>query len=186
MIHSALHHDRKSKTKRSAAPRRGDGRRVRIVRAVRAEGSSGRKSPPGRQRRLRQHRAGRKSPPRRHGHRSAADGCGSGDTRRRTVQGRSRCEGRRERFRDQDRSRRQLEAAGLMGETFELYMLGGATEKRYRKLRPEVEAMPWGTLAAKKFPEQLTLAARKSWTLAAYQEHRTGAACAETLQAMIL
>lgn len=73
-----------------------------------------------------------------------------------------------------------------MPEAFELFMLGGATEKRYRKLRPEVEAMPWGTLAARTFPESLTLAARKSWTLAAYQEHRTGAACAETLQAMIL
>ena len=68
-----------------------------------------------------------------------------------------------------------------MAEAFELFMLGGATEKRYRKLRPEVEAMPWGTLAGRKFPEQLTIAARKSWTLAAYQEHRTGAACAETL-----
>src|SRR5258706_5618708 len=73
-----------------------------------------------------------------------------------------------------------------MAEAFELFMLGGATEKRYRKLRPEVEAMPWGTLDGTKFPEHLTLAARKSWTLAAYQEHRTGAACAETLQAMIL
>jgi hypothetical protein len=73
-----------------------------------------------------------------------------------------------------------------MSETFELFMLGGATEKRYRKMRPEVEALPWGTLDGSKYPADLTLAARKSWTLAAFQEHRTGAACAETLQAMIV
>ena len=73
-----------------------------------------------------------------------------------------------------------------MSETFELFMLGGATEKRYRKMRPEVEALPWGTLDPSKYPQDLALAARKSWTLAAYQEHRTGAACAETLQAMIV
>ncbi|CAN5139745.1 hypothetical protein BH09MYX1_BH09MYX1_05460 [soil metagenome] len=70
-------------------------------------------------------------------------------------------------------------------DTFELFMLGGATEKRYRKMRPEIAQLPWGTLDPSSFPPDLVLAARKSWTLAAYQEHRTGAACAETLQAMI-
>lgn len=73
----------------------------------------------------------------------------------------------------------------MSAETFELYMLGGATEKRYRRLRPEVAGLPWGTLDASQFDPELVLAARKSWTLAAYQEHRTGAACAETLQALI-
>ena len=73
----------------------------------------------------------------------------------------------------------------MSAETFELFMLGGATEKRYRRMRPEVNALPWGTLDARSFDPELVLAARKSWTLAAYQEHRTGAACAETLQALI-
>lgn len=70
-------------------------------------------------------------------------------------------------------------------ELFELGMLGGTIERRYRKLRPEVEALPWGTLHPEGFPEHLVLAARRAWTEAAFQEHRTGAACAATLQALI-
>ena len=71
-------------------------------------------------------------------------------------------------------------------ETFELFMLGGATEKRYRRMRPEVTGLPWGTLDPSVYSPNLVLEARKSWTLAAYQEHRTGAACAETVQALIV
>ncbi|MCA9574870.1 MAG: hypothetical protein H6726_21100 [Sandaracinaceae bacterium] len=70
-------------------------------------------------------------------------------------------------------------------EVFELEMLGGGWERRYRALRPEVEAMPWGTLDPSEHPPELVLAARKSWTGAAFQEHRTGAACAETLRCLI-
>lgn len=70
-------------------------------------------------------------------------------------------------------------------EVFELEMLGGGWERRYRKLRPEVEAMPWGTLDPREYPEALVVAARRSWTGAAFQEHRTGAACAETLRCLI-
>ena len=70
-------------------------------------------------------------------------------------------------------------------EVFELEMLGAGWERRYRKLRPEVEDMPWGTLDPRDYPEPLVLAARKSWTGAAFQEHRTGAACAETLRCLI-
>ena len=70
-------------------------------------------------------------------------------------------------------------------ELFELAMLGGSVERRYRTMRPEVEAMPWGTLDPARYPTSLVEAARRSWTLAAYQEHRTGAACAATLEALI-
>jgi hypothetical protein len=48
--------------------------------------------------------------------------------------------------------------------------------RRYRKLRPEVEAMPWGTLDIGRFDEQQLMAARLAWTSAAFQEHRTGIA----------
>ncbi len=68
---------------------------------------------------------------------------------------------------------------------FELEIFGGAAERRYRRLRPEVEAMPWGTLDLRGIPEANLVAARKAWTSAAYQEHRTGAACAATLRALI-
>ena len=70
-------------------------------------------------------------------------------------------------------------------ELFELEMLGGATERRFRKMRPEIEAMPWGTLSLEGIAEDELIAARALWTSAAYQEHRTGVACAITLQALI-
>lgn len=71
------------------------------------------------------------------------------------------------------------------GEVFELEMLGGAVERRYRKMRPEVEAMPWGTLDVSGVPPEDLVAARRAWTGAAYQEHRTGVACCATLRALI-
>jgi hypothetical protein len=77
-------------------------------------------------------------------------------------------------------------SAESSGELVELVMLGGPTERRYRKLRPEVLGLPWGTLDPSPYAPELVLEARKSWTLAAYQEHRTGAACADTIQAMIV
>lgn len=71
-------------------------------------------------------------------------------------------------------------------EPLELHLSGGAAEAGYRKLRPEVEKMPWGQLRRKRRRDPRVLeAARRTWTLAAYQEHRTGAACAETLGALI-
>jgi len=72
-----------------------------------------------------------------------------------------------------------------MLEVFELELLGGSIEQRYREMRPEVEDMPWGTLDTSEMPEEIILAARKAWTGAAFQEFRTGAACAATLQALI-
>lgn len=71
------------------------------------------------------------------------------------------------------------------GELFELEMLGEGIERRYRKMRPEVEAMPWGTLDLAGIPANAVLLARKQWTGAAFQEHRTGVACAATLRALI-
>ena len=69
-------------------------------------------------------------------------------------------------------------------EVFELEMLGEGVERRYRRARPEVEAMPWGTLDASKIPERARIAARRAWTAAAFQEHRTGQACAIALRAL--
>jgi hypothetical protein len=70
-------------------------------------------------------------------------------------------------------------------ELFELELLGDGIERRYRKMRPEVEAMPWGTLDSSRIPERALVAARKAWTGAAYQEHRTGVACCATLRALM-
>lgn len=71
-----------------------------------------------------------------------------------------------------------------LGELFELELFGDGIERRYRKMRPEVEQMPWGTLDPRDYPEHLVIAARRSWTGAAFQEHRTGVACAATLRAL--
>ncbi len=70
-------------------------------------------------------------------------------------------------------------------ELFELSMLGGAVERRYRKLRPEVEALPWHSFDISRAGAEAVRIARATWTEAAFQEHRTGAACAATLQALI-
>jgi hypothetical protein len=69
-------------------------------------------------------------------------------------------------------------------ELFELELMGGSVERRYRRLRPEIEAMPWGTIDARKIPSEARVAARKAWTGAAFQEHRTGIACAAVLRAL--
>jgi len=68
---------------------------------------------------------------------------------------------------------------------FELELMGGAWERRYRKARPEIEAMPWETLDARDYPEEALVAARANWTGAAFQEHRTAAACSSTLRALV-
>ncbi len=70
-------------------------------------------------------------------------------------------------------------------ELFELEMFGEGIERRYRKMRPEVEAMPWGTLDISTLSASSVLIARKAWTGAAYQEHRTGVACCATLRALM-
>lgn len=70
-------------------------------------------------------------------------------------------------------------------ELFELELLGGAVERRYRRARPEVEELPWGTLDARDYSPEAVVAARKGWTSAAFQEHRTAAACGATLRALV-
>ena len=72
----------------------------------------------------------------------------------------------------------------MAAEVFELEMWGGAFERRYRRMRPEVEAMPWGTLDASGYAPEEVIAARRAWTGAAFQEHRTAVACAAALRAL--
>src|SRR5947209_12159086 len=72
-----------------------------------------------------------------------------------------------------------------VSELFELELIGGPMERRYRKARPEVETMPWGTLDLRGFSEAVLVAARRSWTGAAFQEHRTASACCATLRALV-
>ena len=67
-------------------------------------------------------------------------------------------------------------------EAFDIGLLGGPGEQLYRKARPEIDAMPWGTIDLSAFPETTIARARRVWTMAAFQEYRTGAACSLALQ----
>lgn len=69
-------------------------------------------------------------------------------------------------------------------ELFELEMLGGGVERRFRRMRPEVEQMPWESFEVSLYAEDVRVAARSAWTRAAFQEHRTAVACAATLRAL--
>jgi len=70
-------------------------------------------------------------------------------------------------------------------EVFELELWGGKPEEAYRSARPEVDAMPWGTLDVSGIAPEVIEAARLSWTGAAFQEYRTGIACVAALRAML-
>jgi hypothetical protein len=72
-----------------------------------------------------------------------------------------------------------------MGEPFDLEWLGGVAEHHFRKVRPGVDEMPWGTLDPKRYPTELVDRARISWTEAAYNEYCTASAFAELLGAML-
>lgn len=68
---------------------------------------------------------------------------------------------------------------------FDLELLGGSIERRYRKMRPEVEAMPWHTFDPSSLPSHHREPAQAAWTHAAFQEFRTGAACSMALTSLI-
>lgn len=72
-----------------------------------------------------------------------------------------------------------------MKEPFDLEWMGGVAEKHFRKVRPGVDELPWGTLDVARYPAELVDRARVSWTEAAYNEYCTAVAFAEMLQAML-
>lgn len=72
-----------------------------------------------------------------------------------------------------------------MKEPFDLEWLGGVTERHFRKVRPGIDEMPWGTLDPRRYPAALVDRARISWTEAAYNEYCTAAAFAALLEALL-
>lgn len=72
-----------------------------------------------------------------------------------------------------------------MKEPFDLEWFGGVAEKHFRKVRPGVDELPWGTLDVSRYPVELVDRARISWTEAAYNEYCTAAAFADLLAAML-
>jgi hypothetical protein len=70
-------------------------------------------------------------------------------------------------------------------EPFDLEWFGGVAERHFRKVRPGVDELPWGTLDPSRYPAELVDLARISWTEAAYNEYCTASAFAELLAAML-
>ena len=69
---------------------------------------------------------------------------------------------------------------------FELEWLGGPAEHHFRKARPGIDDLPWGTLHASDYPPSLVAAARRSWTELAINEYRAITAFAEVVRSMAL
>jgi hypothetical protein len=71
-----------------------------------------------------------------------------------------------------------------MKRAFELEWMGGAAEHFFRKARPGIDEMPWGTLDTSGYPPEVVDAARATWTESAYTEYRAVAAFSDVLRAM--
>jgi hypothetical protein len=72
-----------------------------------------------------------------------------------------------------------------MKEPFEIEWCGGVAEKHYRRLRPEVADLPWGTLAKEHYPLELVERARIWWTVSAVAEYRAAVAFGALLRSML-
>lgn len=68
---------------------------------------------------------------------------------------------------------------------FELSLNGGAIERRYRKLCPEVEALPWSSFDPAAHEPQKKELARTSWTFACIQEFESTAVHALAMNELI-
>lgn len=69
---------------------------------------------------------------------------------------------------------------------FELEWTGGPAAHHFRKARPEIDELPWGTLDPAAYPPALVAAVRGSWTELAMNEYRAYAFFAEVLHALAL
>jgi len=72
-----------------------------------------------------------------------------------------------------------------MTSPFELEWLGGAAEKHFRKVRPAVAELPWGTLHRERHPPALLDAARIHWTRVTVSEYRAAVAFSHLLQTLL-
>jgi hypothetical protein len=72
-----------------------------------------------------------------------------------------------------------------MDELFELEWLGGVAEKHYRRLRPDVAALPWGSLDAHRFPPALVERARGWWHQVVLGEYRASITFSQLLRDML-
>lgn len=72
-----------------------------------------------------------------------------------------------------------------MKEPFEIEWLGGVAEKHFRRLRPGVSDLPWGTLDPSRYPAPLVAVARMAWTQIALSEYRAALSFSELLKLLL-
>jgi hypothetical protein len=69
-------------------------------------------------------------------------------------------------------------------EPFELEWMGGAAEHHFRRARPGIDELPWGTIDVSEYPSLVLEAARATWTQSCLTEYRAVAAFSEVLRAL--
>ena len=67
----------------------------------------------------------------------------------------------------------------------ELELLGDDVERRYRRARPDVEKLPWGTTDLGRFSAAVIQHARVYWTSSARQEYQSTSVASATLRALV-
>ncbi|HEV3192373.1 MAG TPA: hypothetical protein VGY54_17805 [Polyangiaceae bacterium] len=68
---------------------------------------------------------------------------------------------------------------------FEIEWMGGASEYHFRKARPGIEDLPWGTLDVSEYSPEAVEYARGSWTDVAINEYRAIAGFSDVLRALV-
>jgi hypothetical protein len=68
---------------------------------------------------------------------------------------------------------------------FEIEWMGGAAEHRFRKARPGIEDLPWGTLDVPEYSPAAVEYARGSWTDVAINEYRAIVGFSDVLRALV-
>ena len=72
-----------------------------------------------------------------------------------------------------------------MKRPFEIEWMGGAAEHHFRKAKPGVEDLPWGTLDPSRYAPDAVEFARGAWTEVAINEYRAVASFSEVLRALV-
>ncbi len=68
---------------------------------------------------------------------------------------------------------------------FSLEMLGEEVERRYRRARPDIDRLPWGTMDLSGFTPAAIAQARNYWTSSAQQEYQSTPVAAATVRALV-
>jgi hypothetical protein len=70
-------------------------------------------------------------------------------------------------------------------QAFELEWMGGAAEHHFRKARPTIEELPWGTIDPSRYAPAAIDYARTAWTDVAINEYRAVASFTAVLRALV-